>query len=165
MLANTLFPVIMLPKIHICGDRRTPRVAVWREASYGWVSSDWSNGTSKTLCVSINNIQGITLFILTVGIRRRFPLAKLSFSFPEKQGPGEFCSVIRGCSRPCLLQRGFSQCGSGCCHCGSLRAECASFSSPDSGVPDGNSNRKLDPGAEKQAPVQQHWLLHVGLDG
>lgn len=33
-LANTLFPVIMLPKIHICGDRRTPRVAVRREASF-----------------------------------------------------------------------------------------------------------------------------------
>lgn len=34
MLANTLFPVIMLPKIRICGDRRTPRVAVRREASF-----------------------------------------------------------------------------------------------------------------------------------
>lgn len=34
MLANTLFPVIMLPKIHICGDRRTLRVAVRREASF-----------------------------------------------------------------------------------------------------------------------------------
>lgn len=33
MLANTLFPVITLPKIHICGDR-TPRVAVRREASF-----------------------------------------------------------------------------------------------------------------------------------
>lgn len=32
-LANTLFPVILFPKIHICGDRRTPRVAVRREAS------------------------------------------------------------------------------------------------------------------------------------
>lgn len=33
-LANTLFPVIMLLKIHICGDRRTPRVALRREASF-----------------------------------------------------------------------------------------------------------------------------------
>lgn len=24
---------------------------------------------------------------------------------------------------------------------------------------DGNVNRKLGPGAEKQAPVQHHWLL------
>lgn len=34
MLADTLFPVIMLPKIHIFGDRRTLRVAVRREASF-----------------------------------------------------------------------------------------------------------------------------------
>ena len=34
MLANTLFPVIMLLKIHICGDRRTPREAVRREDSF-----------------------------------------------------------------------------------------------------------------------------------
>lgn len=32
-LGNTLFPVILFLKIHICGDRRTPRVAVRREAS------------------------------------------------------------------------------------------------------------------------------------
>lgn len=34
MFANTLFPVITLPKIHICGDRRTLRVAVRRQASF-----------------------------------------------------------------------------------------------------------------------------------
>lgn len=33
-LANTWFSVIMFPKIHICGHRRTPRVAVRREASF-----------------------------------------------------------------------------------------------------------------------------------
>lgn len=34
MLANTLFPVIMLLKIHICGGRRTLKVAVRRKASF-----------------------------------------------------------------------------------------------------------------------------------
>lgn len=35
------------------------------------------------LCISKNNAQDIVLFVLTVGICRRFPLAKLCLSFPE----------------------------------------------------------------------------------
>lgn len=110
MLAN-MFPVIMLPKIYISGDRRTLRVAVGRVDSFmvgffltGLIALPGYFVYPKIMlkvffwvCFCF----GFFFFlVLRKDICRRFPFAE--FYSPENQGHIEFSLVIRGRDRPCL---------------------------------------------------------------
>lgn len=158
MLANTLFPVITLPKIHICGDRRTPRVAVRREASF-MVEFLLTGLTALPRHFVYPKIMLKVLFYLFWQRASVEDSPLPNFLFPSKRTEVlvNFVQSSEGVAGPVCPSMGSVSVAVAAISVGHWRLSGsafweASFSSPDSGVPDGNVNRKLGP-SPSSAPL------------